>query len=86
VHHLAVVVVVPQQLQLFVDGVVWLSLEELSQQADLDPWLTLLTLPVRPEAELPSSTQQILERRPDLLSTDLTKLFERFPTLSPTPS
>ena len=54
--HLAVVVVVPyrrlklgpsqlpQQLQAFVDGVVWLSLEELGQQADIDPWLTLLTL------------------------------------------
>ena len=93
--HLAVVVVVPhhrlrlgpaqlpQQLQVFVDGVMWLSLEELGQQADLDPLLTLLTLPVRPEAELPASTQQILERRPDLLSTVLTMLFERFPTLSP---
>ena len=73
----------PQQLQAFLDGVVWLCLEELGQQADLDPWLTLLTLPVRPEAELPASTQQILERRPDLLSTVLTMLFERFPTLTP---
>jgi len=73
----------PQQLQAFIDGVIWLSLEELGQQADLDPWLTLFTLPVRPEAELPASTQQILEHRPDLLSTVLTMLFERFPTLSP---
>ena len=93
--HLAVVVVVPhhrlrlgpsqlpQQLQVFVDGVVWLSLDELGQQADLDPLLDLLTLPVRPEAELPASTQQILEHRPDLLSTVLTMLFERFPTLTP---
>ena len=93
--HLAVVVVVPhrrlrlgpallpQQLQAFVDGVVWLSLEELGQQADLDPLLNLLTLPVRPEAELPASTQQILELRPDLLSAVLTMLFERFPTLTP---
>ena len=59
--HLAVVVMVPhrrltlgpallpQQLQAFVDGVIWLSLEELGRQADLDPLLTLLTLPVRPE-------------------------------------
>jgi hypothetical protein len=96
--HLAVVVVVPhrrlklgpallpQQLQEFLDGVVLLSLEELGQQADLDPWLTLLTLPVRPQAELPASTQQILELRPDLLSTVLIMLFERFPTLSPAPS
>ena len=62
VQHLAVVVVVPdrrlnlgparlpQQLQAFVDGVVWLSLEELGEQADLDPLLALLTLPVRPPA------------------------------------
>ena len=45
-------------------------------------WLSLLTLPVRPEAELKASTQQILERRPDLLSTVLTMLIERFPTLT----
>ncbi len=95
VQHLAVVVVVPHrriklgpaqlphQLQAFLDGVIWLSLEELGQQADLDPWLTLLTLPVRPEAELQTSTQKILELRPDLLSTVLTMLFERFPTLTP---
>jgi predicted transposase YdaD len=38
---------------------------------------------VRPEAELPASTQQILQLRPDLLSTVLTMLFERFPTLTP---
>jgi hypothetical protein len=62
VMHLAVVVVVPhhrlklgpdqlpQQLQAFLDGVIWLN---------------LLTLPVRPEAELKGSTQQILARRPD---------------------
>jgi len=59
VQHLGVVVVVPhrrlnlapaqlpQQLQAFVDGVIWLSLEKLGQQADLDPWLTLLTLPAQ---------------------------------------
>ncbi len=68
VQHLAVVVVVPhrrhklgptqlpQQLQAFIDGVIWLSLEELGQQAELDPLLVLLTLPVRPEAELVSSS------------------------------
>ena len=95
VQHLAVVVVVPhrrltigpdqlpQQLQAFLDGVVWLSLEELGQQPDLDPLLNLLTLPVRPEGELSRSTQQILERRPDLLSAVLTMLMERFPTLTP---
>ena len=92
--HLAVVVVVPhrrlklgpsqlpQQLQAFVDGVIWLSLEELGQQVDLDPLLNLLTLPVRPEAQLPASTQQILGRRPDLLSAVLPMLVERFPTFT----
>ena len=92
--YLAVVVVVPhrrirlgpallpQQLQAFVDGVVWLSLEELGQQADLDPLLNLLTLPVRPEAELQVSTRRILELRPDLLSAVLPMLVERFPTLT----
>ena len=92
--HLAVVVVVPhrrlnlgparlpQQLQAFVDGVIWLSLEELGQQADLDPLLSPLTLPVQPEAQLKRSTQQILEHHPDLLSTVLTMLIERFPTLT----
>jgi len=92
--HLAVVVVMPhrrlnlgpaqlpQQLQAFLDGVVWLSLEELGHQSDLDPLLNLLTLPVRPEAELQLTTQQIIERRPDLLSAVLPILLERFPTLT----
>ena len=61
---------------------IWLSLEELGQQVDLDPMLTLLTLPLRPEAELKPITQQILEHRPDLLSAVLTMLFERLPTLT----
>jgi len=94
VEHLAVVVLVPHQrlnlgparlplqLQAFVDGVVWLSLEELGQQADLDPLLSLLTLPVRPEAELQASSQQILARRPDLLSAVQTILLERLPLLT----
>ncbi len=38
----------PRQLQAFLDGVLWLSLEEFGQQADLDPLLALLTLPVLP--------------------------------------
>jgi len=72
----------PQQLQAFVDGVVWLSLEELGQRADVDPLLTLLTLPVQPEAQLKRSTQQILVRHPELLSAVLTMLLERLPTLT----
>jgi hypothetical protein len=67
--------VVLLEVQTFLDGVIWLSLEELGQQADLDPMLSLLTLPMRPVAELKASTQQILECRPDLLSTVLTMLF-----------
>jgi len=63
--------------------VVWLSLGELGHQPGLDPLLNLLTLPVRPEAELQLTTQQILERRPDLLSAVLPMLVERFPTLTP---
>ena len=38
---------------------------------------------MQPEAELERSTLRILVRRPDLLSTVLTMLFERFPTLTP---
>ena len=95
VQHIAVVVMVPHshlnlgpahlpsQLQAFLDGVHWLSLSELGQQPDLDPLLNLLTLPVRPEAQIPAATQQILEARPDLLSAVLPMLFERFPTLTP---
>ena len=92
--HLAVVVVVPhrrlklgpallpQQLQAFVDGVIWLSLEELGQQADLDPLLALLTLPMRPDAVLVASSQQILVRRPDLFPAVQTNLLERLPLLT----
>ena len=72
----------PQQLQAFVDGVIWLSLEELGQQADLDPWLTLLTLPVRPDAVLVASSQQLLVRRPDLFPAVQTILLERLPLLT----
>ena len=94
VQHLAVVVVVPhrrlnlgptqlpQQLQGFLDGVIWLSLEELGQHPDLDPMLALLMLPVRPEAELKTSSQEILERRPDLFAAVQTILLERLPLLT----
>ena len=72
----------PSQLEAFLAGVHWLSLEELGQQAELDPLLALLTLPVRSEEQLKVSTPRILELRPDLLSTVLTMLIERFPTLT----
>jgi predicted transposase YdaD len=92
--HLEVVVVVPQrrlrlgpaelprQLGAFLAGIHWLSLEELGQQPGLDPLLSLLTLPVRPEAESPIATQQILGRRPDLIETAVSILMARFPLLT----
>jgi len=94
VQHLAVVVVlphrrlrlgpaqVPYQLQAFVAGVHWLSLNELGHQSGLHPLISLLTLPVLPKAELRPATQQILQPRPDLLDTVVTILVERFPYLT----
>ena len=92
--HLAVVVVLPHrrlrlgpadlplQLEAFLGGVHWLSLEELGQQSGLDPLLSLLTLPVRPEAEIQTATRQILGARPDLLETAVSIVMERFPLLT----
>ena len=92
--HLAVVVLVPHrrlklgpdqlphQLQGFLDGVIWLSLEEQAQHPDLDPMLALLMLPVQPETELKTSSQEILERRPDLFAAVQTILLERLPLLT----
>ena len=53
----------PEPLQTF-DAVIWLNLQELIDQPDLDPLLQLLTLPVRPESDLRRSSRQILYRRP----------------------
>ena len=94
VQHLAVVVVlphrrlrlgpaqVPHQLQAFVEGVHWLSLNDLGHQSGLHPLITLLTLPVLAKAELQPATQQILQPRPDLLDTVVTIMVERFPHLT----
>ena len=92
VEHWAVLVITPhsrlrlgptQALQVFLDQqVVWLNLEELSQETNLDPLLNLLTLPVRPEGELSASSQQILAKRPDLETVVLPMLVQRFPQLS----
>ena len=92
--HLAVVVVLPhrglrlgpaelpQQLEAFLAGVHWLSLEELGQQPEHDPILTLLTLPVLPKPDIPSATEKILQPRPDLLEPVVSILGERFPHLT----
>ena len=72
----------PRLLHILLQEVHWISLEELSQQPNLDPLLNLLTLPVRPESELAASSQQILARRPDLDTVVLPMLVQRFPQLS----
>jgi len=72
----------PRLLQVLLQEVHWISLEELSQQPNLDPLLNLLTLPVRPECELAASSQQILASRPDLDAVVLPMLMQRFPDLS----
>jgi len=94
VEHLGVVVITPHHrlrlgpanpprlLRAVLEQVHWISLEDLSQQPDLDPLLNLLTLPVRPESELAASSQQILARRPDLDAVVLPMLMQRFPELS----
>ena len=94
VEHLEVVVITPHKhmslgptrlprlLQALLNEVHWISLEELSQQPNLDPLLNLLTLPVRPESELAASSQQILARRPDLDKVVLAMLMQRLPELS----
>jgi predicted transposase YdaD len=91
VRHLRVVVVVPhrrlnlgpaqlpRELQLVLDEVIWISLEELGQQDQLDPLLNLLTLPVLHEPELQLSSQKILERRPDLTETVFPILMQLHP-------
>ena len=73
---------VPRQLEGFLGGVHWLSLEELGQQPRLDPLVSLLTLPVLPKSGIPGATHQILEPRPDLLETVVSILGERFPHLT----
>ena len=92
IEHWAVLVIQPhhrlnlgptQALKSFLDQeVVRLSLEELSQEPDLDPLLNLLTLPVRPEEELSRSSREILARRPDLTTVVLPMLVQRFPQYS----
>ena len=94
VEHLEVVVITPHRriglgpiklprlLKVLLQEVHWISLEELSQQPNLDPLLNLLTLPVRPESELAASSQQILASCPDLDTVVLPMLVQRFPELT----
>ncbi|MCP9941504.1 DUF4351 domain-containing protein [Cyanobium sp. ATX 6E8] len=48
----------------------------------LQVFLNLLTLPIRPESELPSSSREILASRPDLDKVVLAMLMQRLPQLS----
>jgi predicted transposase YdaD len=94
VRHLQVVVVVPhhrlnlgparlpRQLQLVLNEVIWISLEELGRQDEIDPLLNLLRLPVLHEPELQLSSQQILERRPDLAESVFPILMQRHPNFT----
>jgi predicted transposase YdaD len=92
VKHWTVLVITPhnrlklgptEPLRLFLEQqVVWLNLEKLSQEPNLDPLLNLLTLPVRPENELAASSRQILAIRPDLDTVVLPMLMQRFPQLT----
>ncbi|MEB3354120.1 MAG: DUF2887 domain-containing protein [Cyanobacteriota bacterium] len=72
----------PRLLRAVLEQVHWVSLEDLSHQPDLDPLLNLLTLPVRPEAELPANSRQVVARRPDLSAIVLSMLGQRFPQYS----
>ena len=88
VQHLQVVVVVahrrlalgndqPLLLQRFLaQDVTWVDLEELCHLEQPDLRLALLTLPVRPEAELVPCCRRILALRPELLELILPMLSE----------
>jgi len=68
-----------QPLRLFLEQqVVWLNLEALSQEPNLDPLLNLLMLPVLPESELAASSQQILASHLDLDTVVLPMLCNGF--------
>ncbi len=61
---------------------VWVNPEALSQEPNLDPFLNLLTLPLRPESELPASSRAIHASRPDLDGVVIRMLMQRFPEFS----
>ena len=94
VQHLQVVVLVahrrlalgddqPLLLQRFLaQDVTWVDLEELCHLDEPDVRLALLTLPVRPEADLVPCCRRILALRPELLELILPMLSERFAGLT----
>jgi predicted transposase YdaD len=74
----------PRLLRRFLqEDVTWVDLAALARQADLDPLLALLTLPVQKEPDLGPCAQRILTLRPDLIELIVPILSERFQGLSP---
>ncbi len=74
----------PRLLRRFLqEDVTWVDLAALARQADLDPVLALLTLPVQKEPDLGPCVQRILTLRPDLIELIVPILSERFQGLSP---
>ncbi|MFM7549449.1 MAG: DUF4351 domain-containing protein [Cyanobacteriota bacterium] len=66
-------------VKLELDEVICVSMEEPGQQDQLDQLLNLLRLPVLDEPALQRSSQQIIQRRPDLAPAVLPLLVQRHP-------
>jgi predicted transposase YdaD len=58
------------------------NLEELSRREALEPLEHLLTLVVRPEGELGTTSQQLVATKPELSAMVATILWKRLPSLS----
>ena len=95
IEHLKVVVLLPHRRLALGGGggprllrrflrhdVSWVDLSALARQADLDPALALLTLPVRPENDLGPCCQNLLQQRPEWIELILPILCERLTGLS----
>ena len=74
----------PLLLRRFLEqDVTWVDLQALACQADLDPMLALLTLPVQKGPDLGPCAQRIVALRPDLIELIVPILSERFQGLTP---
>jgi hypothetical protein len=69
----------PRQLEAFLAGVHWLSLEGAGPAAWARSAAQPAHLPVLPKPDIPGATGQILQPRPDLLDTVLSILGSGFP-------
>ena len=70
-------------LEVQICDVTLVDLQALACQADLDPMLALLTLPVQKEPDLGPCAQRIVALRPDLIELIVPILSERFQGLTP---